>query len=122
MKKTKTPRAARIRRHIRVRKSVNGTAVRPRLCVYRSSSHIYAQVIDDVSRRTLIAASDMEPGLKLQTGGKKKLEVASLVGELVAERAKDNGITQVVFDRGGYPFHGRVKALAEAVRSGGVNF
>ncbi len=122
MKKTKTPRAARNRRHARVRKKVSGTETRPRLCVYRSSSHIYAQVIDDVSRRTLIAASDMEAGLKSQAEGKKKVEVASLVGDLVADRAKDQGITQVVFDRGGYPFHGRVKALAEAVRSGGVSF
>ncbi len=122
MKKTKTPRAARIRRHARVRKRVEGNELRPRLCVYRSSSHIYAQVIDDVSRRTLIAASDMEAGLKPQAEGKKKVEVASLVGGLVADRAKNYGITQVVFDRGGYPFHGRVKALAEAVRSGGVNF
>ncbi len=122
MKKTKTPRAARIRRHARVRKTVNGTEARPRLCVYRSSSHIYAQVIDDISRRTLIAASDMEAGVKSQAAGKKKLEVATLVGGLVAERAKEHGIGQVVFDRGGYPFHGRVKALAEAVRSGGVSF
>lgn len=122
MKKTKTMRAARIRRHIRVRKRVNGTPERPRLCVFRSLSHIYAQVIDDVSGTTLAAASDLEPSVKGQLAGKKKSDVATLIGELVAERAKDKGVTKVVFDRGGYPFHGRIKALAEAARTGGLEF
>ncbi len=122
MKKTKTMRAARIRRHIRVRKRVSGTAERPRLCVFRSLSHIYAQVIDDVSRTTLVSASDMEPALKSKLTGKKKSDVATMIGEIVAERAKDKGVTMVVFDRGGYPFHGRIKALAEAARSGGLEF
>jgi large subunit ribosomal protein L18 len=115
-------RAARIRRHIRVRKKVSGTAERPRLTVFRSLSHIYAQVIDDVSRTTLVAASDMEPALKTKVSGKNKSDVATTVGELIAERAKDKGVTKVVFDRGGYPFHGRIKALAEAARSGGLEF
>lgn len=122
MKRTKTMRAARIRRHARIRKRVSGTPERPRLAVFRSLSHIYAQVIDDVSRTTLVAASDMEPALKSKAAGKKKSDVATLVGELVAERAKDKGVTKVVFDRGGYPFHGRIKALAEAARSGGLEF
>ena len=122
MKKSKTMRAARVRRHARVRKRVNGTAERPRLCVFRSLSHIYAQVIDDVSRTTLVSASDMEPALKAKINGKKKSDVATIVGELVAERAKDKGVSKVVFDRGGYPFHGRIKALAEAARSGGLEF
>ena len=122
MKKTKTMRAARIRRHIRVRKRVTGTAERPRLCVFRSLSHIYAQVIDDVSRTTVVAASDMEPALKTKIAGKKKSDVATMICELVAERAKEKGVVQVVFDRGGYPFHGRIKALAEAARSGGLEF
>lgn len=115
-------RAARIRRHIRVRKRVSGTAERPRLAVFRSLSHIYAQVIDDVSRTTLVSASDMEAALKSKLNGKTKSDVASLVGEVVAERAKEKGVTKVVFDRGGYPFHGRIKALAEAARSGGLEF
>ncbi|HWO73355.1 MAG TPA: 50S ribosomal protein L18 [Dehalococcoidia bacterium] len=122
MKRTATPRAARIRRHQRVRKRLFGTSERPRLSVYRSLSHIYAQVIDDVSRRTLVAASDIEAGLRDQTAGMKKAEVATMVGKLVAQRAKEKGISRVVFDRGGYPFHGRVKALAEAARAAGLEF
>jgi large subunit ribosomal protein L18 len=122
MKKTATPRAARIRRHIRVRRRLSGTGERPRLVVYRSLSHIYAQVIDDVARRTITAASDIEAVLKAQAEGKKKADLATLVGNLVAERAKEKGVTKVVFDRAGYPFHGRVKALAEAARAGGLEF
>ena len=122
MKKTATTRAARIRRHARVRKRVEGTAEKPRLSVYRSLTHIYAQVIDDVSRTTLAAASDVESDLKGKLKGKKKSDVATLVGETVAQRAKEKGIGAVVFDRGGYPFHGRVKALAEAARAGGLKF
>lgn len=122
MKKNKTMRAARIRRHIRVRKRVSGTPERPRLCVFRSLSHIYAQVIDDVSGKTLASASDMEAALKSKANGKTKSDVATLIGEAVAERAKEQGVTRVVFDRGGYPFHGRIKALAEAARSGGLEF
>jgi large subunit ribosomal protein L18 len=122
MKKTKTPRAARVRRHARVRRRLHGTAEKPRLAVFRSLSHIYAQVIDDVSRTTIAAASDMEPALKGRLNGKKKAEVATIIGEVVAERAKTKGLTQVVFDRGGFPFHGRIKALAEAARAGGLEF
>jgi large subunit ribosomal protein L18 len=122
MKKTATPRAARIRRHIRVRKRVSGTGDKPRLVVYRSLSHIYVQVIDDVQRRTITAASDIEASVKTQADGKKKADIATLVGNLVAERAKEKGVTKVVFDRAGYPFHGRVKALAEAARAGGLEF
>src|SRR5438874_203794 len=122
MNKRKTPGAARIRRHDRIRKKVEGTAERPRLAVFRSTNHIYAQVINDVARTTLVAASDLDKGLKVKVTGKKKAEVATAVGGLVAERAKEQGITQVVFDRGGYPFHGRVKALAEAARSAGLAF
>ncbi|HLF77829.1 MAG TPA: 50S ribosomal protein L18 [Dehalococcoidia bacterium] len=122
MKKTATPRAARIRRHIRVRKRVSGTGDKPRLVVYRSLSHIYAQVINDVERRTITAASDIEAALKAKVEGKKKADIATLVGDLVAERAKEKGVTKVVFDRAGYPFHGRIKALAEAARAGGLEF
>ncbi len=117
-----TPQSARIRRHDRLRKRVAGTAERPRLCVFRSLSHIYAQVIDDRAGRTLVAASDVEKDVLGKASGKKKTDVANLVGGLVAQRAKQAGITQVVFDRGGYPFHGRIKALAEAAREGGLKF
>ncbi len=122
MKRTATPRAARVRRHARVRRRVSGTESKPRLCVFRSLSHIYAQVIDDVARVTVVSASDVEAAVKAQSDGKKKADVASLVGNLVAERAKEKGISQVVFDRGGYPFHGRIKALAEAARAAGLDF
>ena len=122
MKKSATMRAARIRRHARVRRRVQGSAEKPRLCVFRSLSHIYAQVIDDVSRMTLASASDMEKEVTSKADGKKKADVATIVGTLVAERAKQKGISKVVFDRGGYPFHGRIKALAEAARAGGLEF
>jgi large subunit ribosomal protein L18 len=122
MKRTKTPHAARVRRHARLRKHVSGTAEKPRLCVFRSLSHIYAQVIDDRSGRTLVSASDLDPDVKKQASGKKKSEVATVVGSALAQRAKKEGIKSVVFDRGGYLFHGRVKALAEAARSGGLQF
>jgi len=122
MKKSATMRAARIRRHARVRRRVVGSAAKPRLCVFRSLSHIYAQVIDDASRRTLVSASDVEKDVTSKANGKKKSDVATLVGTLVAERAKQKGISKVVFDRGGYPFHGRIKALAEAARAGGLDF
>jgi large subunit ribosomal protein L18 len=122
MKKSATTRAARIRRHARVRRRVKGSNEKPRLCVFRSLSHIYAQVIDDVSRVTIVSASDIEKDVASKAGGKKKADVATLVGTLVAERARQKGITQVVFDRGGYPFHGRIKALAEAARAGGLSF
>ena len=120
--KIKTTKDRRKRISLRQRKRINGTPERPRLRVFRSVSHIYAQVIDDVGRTTLVSASDMEPSLKGKFSGKKKSDVATLIGELVAEQAKDKGITKVVFDRGGYPFHGRIKPLAEAARSGGLEF
>jgi len=122
MKKTATMRAARIRRHARVRRRVKGTPERPRLAVFRSLSHIYAQVIDDVDGKTIAAASDVESDLASKVNGKKKEEVATLIGSLVAERAKEKGVTKVVFDRGGFRFHGRVKALADAAREGGLRF
>ena len=110
---------ARDRRHNRVRKSVHGTGDRPRLAVYRSNKYIYAQVIDDVQGRTLAAASSQESGLRSET---LNLDAASKVGEAIATRAKDAGVTEVVFDRGGYKFHGKVKALAEAAREAGLEF
>jgi large subunit ribosomal protein L18 len=122
MKKSATTRAARVRRHARVRRRLEGTGEKPRLSVYRSLTHIYAQVIDDVKRETLVAASDVEADLKRDVTGRKKADVATMVGRLVAERATQKGIERVVFDRGGYPFQGRIKALAEAAREGGLEF
>ena len=122
MNRTKTTHAARLRRHARVRKSVSGTPERPRLAVFRSLSHIYVQVIDDSSGRTLVAASDVEAGLRGQRNGKKKTQVAELVGEALARKASEKGIKAVVFDRGGFRYHGRIKALAEAARKGGLSF
>lgn len=122
MKGHKTARAARIRRHARVRKTLAGTPERPRLDVYRSVNHIYAQIIDDTAGHTLVAASDVEKDLRSKANGKKKIEVAEAVGEALAKRAKEAGIQTVVFDRGGFMFHGRVKALAEAARKGGLSF
>ncbi|MGD0766389.1 MAG: 50S ribosomal protein L18 [Dehalococcoidia bacterium] len=122
MTKGKSAVAARKRRHERVRTKVKGTADKPRLCVFRSLSHIYAQVIDDGAGRTLAAASDLDAALAAARDGKKKTDVAVLVGELVGKRTLEKGIQQVVFDRGGYKFHGRVKALAEAARKAGLRF
>jgi len=116
-------RVARIRRHRRVRAKVEGTISRPRLCVFRSLNHIYAQVIDDSQGHTLISASTLDPEIKDgATVGKVKMAEAELVGSLVAKRALSKGINQVVFDRGGYKYHGRVKALAEAARREGLKF
>jgi large subunit ribosomal protein L18 len=122
MKRGKTAYHARLRRHLRVRKTVHGTPARPRLSVYRSLSHIYAQVIDDEAGRTLAAASDVETELRGQATGKDKTNAAKLVGELLARRAIESGVKQVVFDRGGYKFHGRVKALATGAREAGLTF
>jgi len=122
MKKTKTPRAARRRRHVRVRKTVSGSPQRPRLAVFRSLQHIYAQIIDDTAGHTLVAATDIESNLRSAAADKKKSDVARLVGEELAKKAKDKGITTVVLDRGGFKYHGRVKALAEGARKGGLSF
>lgn len=109
-------------RHRRVRARVTGTTERPRLCVFRSLNNIYAQVVDDLKGETLASASTLDGEIKPQLGGKNKTAVAGLVGSLVAERAKGQGIAQVVFDRGGYKYQGRVKALAEAARQAGLKF
>jgi len=120
---TKSTRAqARKRRHIRVRRKLHGTASRPRLNVFRSIEHIYAQVIDDDAGVTLASASTVDKELRARVGSMTPLEQAQEVGKIVAERAKTAGIESVVFDRGGYPYHGRVKALAEGSREGGLTF
>ena len=111
---TKAKRAGRVRRHVRVRRKVSGTAERPRLAVYRSNRHIYAQLIDDARAATIAAASDAE------VGGDSPIAKAKAVGQLIADRAKDAGIRAVVFDRGGRLYHGRVAAVAEGAREGGL--
>jgi large subunit ribosomal protein L18 len=117
---TKDKQVARARRHHRVRKHVSGTAQRPRLAVFRSNKHIVAQVIDDRSGRTLAAASSVEKDLK--AGATGNTETATRVGRLVAERARAAGVSQVVFDRGGFLYHGRVAAVADAAREAGLEF
>jgi len=115
-------RTGRLRRHKRVRKKIIGNAERPRLFVFRSLRHIYAHLIDDTQGKTLLTVSTLSPELKgkLKTGG--NLEAAKIVGKLLGEKAKEKGITKVIFDRGGYKYHGRVKALAEAAREAGLEF
>ena len=109
----------RIKRHIRVRGKISGTADRPRLCVFRSESNIYAQIIDDVAGNTLVSASTVEKGFE---GNGGNCDAAKKIGAAIAERALKKGIEDVVFDRGGYIYHGRVKALAEGAREGGLKF
>ena len=122
MPKEGTSRTRRIARHQRVRKNVNGSSERPRMSVYRSLNHTYAQVIDDKKGVTLVSASSLEMSVKNNLTDKSKKEIASLVGSLIAERAVGNGLKEVIFDRGGYKYHGRVKAVAEAARKGGLTF
>ena len=115
-------RVQRLARHRRVRKKVLGSAVRPRLAVFRSSMHIYAQLINDAEGRTIVSASSVEGEVRGQRTGKKKKEMAGIVGGLLAERAKGAGVSLIVFDRGGFKYHGRVQALADAARKGGLVF
>lgn len=117
-----TPQESRLRRHRRVRSRLAGTAARPRLSVFRSLDHIYAQVVDDERGATLVSASTLDSELAEELASLNKTEQAKKVGELVAKRALAAGITQVVFDRGGYPYHGRVKALADGSREAGLMF
>lgn len=116
----KHKREGRIRRHRRIRKKVSGTATRPRLAVYRSNKHIHAQIIDDAAGRTMAAASTLEPSLR--AGATSNRDAAIAVGKLLAERAKAAGVNAVIFDRGGFLYHGRVAALAEAAREAGLEF
>ena len=109
----------RARRHARVRNKISGTAERPRLCVFRSNTNIYAQIIDDVARNTIVSASTLDKEVKTK---KSNVEAAKEVGTLIAKRATEKNITEVVFDRGGYIYHGVIKELAEAARNGGLKF
>jgi large subunit ribosomal protein L18 len=122
MEKAEKKRLARQRRHARVRRRVNGTPERPRLCVFRSLKHIYAQIIDDVQGHTLVAAGSLDADVMTEAKGKDKTGQAAVVGSVLAKRASDAGIKSVVFDRGGYKYHGRVAALAKAARDGGLDF
>ena len=122
MKPEVNRRQARERRRAHVRKRVVGTPERPRLNVFRSLNHIYAQIIDDTVGYTLVSASTIDTDIRDQVAGKSKTEQAEVVGRAVAERALDKGVRQVVFDRAGYKFHGRIKALAEAARKTGLEF
>ncbi len=122
MIKHKDRNEARQRRHLRIRRSLRGTQERPRLSVFRSLAHIYAQVIDDRAGQTLVAASSRDPEIRAQAGTAKKAEAGRMVGQLIARRAQEKGVRRVVFDRGGYLYHGRVKAVAEGAREGGLEF
>lgn len=115
-------REARKRRHRRIRAKLSGTAERPRLNVFRSLEHIYVQVIDDHTGHTIVSASTVDKNLRADLAGKTKKEQATLVGKAVAERAQAAGVKQVVFDRGGYLYHGRIQALADGAREGGLEF
>ena len=114
--------ANRLQRHKRVRRKISGTSQRPRLCVFRSANNIYAQIIDDTKRVTLVSASSLEAEVKSAVNHTGNKEAAKKVGELVAKKAVEKGITEVVFDRGGYLYHGRVQVLAEAAREAGLKF
>ena len=122
MESAKHKRIQRRRKHRRVRRKIVGTPARPRLCVYRSLKHTYGHIVDDVTGTTLVAASTRTPALREKVASAKKTEAARMLGQHVAERAREKGIEAVVFDRAGYKFHGRVKALAEGARKGGLAF
>jgi len=124
MKSSATPRLkGRERRHIRIRKKVQGTAERPRLCVYRSLNHIYAQLVDDLAGRTIMTVSSLDKGLAPDVkAAKGKVAAGKIVGKAIAAKAKEKGIDRVCFDRGGYLYHGRVKAVADGAREGGLTF
>lgn len=122
MDANKKKHKARQRRHRRVRARVQGSGQRPRLCVYRSLTNIYVQLIDDVKGHTVASASTIDSELRLQVNGKSPIEAARLVGQVVGQRAQQAGVKQVVFDRGGYRYHGRVAALAEGARAAGLDF
>ena len=118
----KDARAARTKRHKRARGHLRVSSDRPRLCVFRSLKHIYAQIIDDSKGCTLASVSTLDPAIRQETDGKSKVEVAALVGVSIAKKAVGEGVTKVVFDKSGYKYHGRVKALAEAAREAGLEF
>jgi len=122
MAKIKTRKLSRAYRHRRIREKVSGTKQRPRLSVFRSPNHIYAQLIDDAERVTIATSSSLESDVRKATQGKHKDEASKLVGALIAKRAVEQNVKSAVFDRGGYKYHGRIKTLAESARDGGLRF
>jgi large subunit ribosomal protein L18 len=120
IRKVRSANDSRIRRHLRVRKKIEGTPERPRLVVFRSSKHIYAQLVDDQRGVTIVGAADTSEGMEIE--GKGKVARSFALGRLIATKAKEKGIAKVVFDRGGYQYHGRVKAVADGARKGGLEF
>jgi|UniRef100_A0A7V6A522 large subunit ribosomal protein L18 len=122
MSKTNPRMTMRLKRKTRIRKNLSGTSARPRLSVFRSARHIYAQIIDDFQGVTLVAAGSLSPEIKDKLGGLKKMEAAREVGKLLADKAKSKGIEQVVFDRNGFLYHGRIKSLADSCREHGLVF
>ena len=122
MIKHKDRNEARQRRHLRIRRGVRGTADRPRLSVFRSLAHMYVQIVDDGEGRTLATASTLDPEIRAQAEAANKSAACKIVGQLIARRAQERGVRRVVFDRGGYLYHGRVRAVAEGAREGGLEF
>ncbi len=122
MIKHKDRNVSRQRRHLRIRRTVSGTPERPRLSVFRSLSHVYVQLVDDGTGRTLAAASTLDPEIRAQADAANKSEACKILGQLIARRAKERGLSRVVFDRGGYQYHGRVRAVADGAREGGLEF
>ena len=118
----KDRKANRKERHKRVRKKIKGTAEKPRLAVFKSSAHIYAQIIDDVKAHTIVSASTFDSAFKSKMSSTGNVAAAKLVGQILAEKARDKGVKEIVFDRGGFIYHGRIKALAETVREAGLKF
>ena len=115
-------KAARLKRKIRIRKKLSGTAQRPRMCVFRSARHIYVQIIDDGSGRTLVSVSSTEKSVREQPKFESKKAMAVYIGKIAADRAKEQGIAQIVFDRNGFLYHGRIKAVSDGAREGGLTF
>lgn len=122
MSATNPKQVARLKRQKRIRRKTQGTTLRPRLCVFRSARHIYAQVIDDSRGQTLASASSMESEIRLRTDFENKVALATHIGNLIGERAQEKGVKQVVFDRNGFLYHGRVKAVSEGARKSGLDF
>ncbi|RKX72553.1 50S ribosomal protein L18 [candidate division TA06 bacterium] len=122
MDKSKTKRLNRIKRHKRLRLHLSGIQDKPRLVVFRSISNIYGQIIDDVKRITIVSSSSIDKDMKQKVKGKNKIEVSKIIGEAIAKKAIDKGIKKLVFDRGGYKYHGRIKSFAEACREAGLDF
>lgn len=122
MSTTNPKQVARLKRQKRIRKTTRGTTQRPRLCVFRSTKHIYAQVIDDTLGQTLASASSMEADVRQRSDFENKVALANHIGQLIGERAKEKGVKQVVFDRNGFLYHGRIKAVSEGARKSGLDF